>query len=122
MSQHIRSGGAFVATWRPLQPDQTLEALEGDFDAPAQAIERKDIGSGELLFGERGDEDHPIGGVKRALRDLMPALACGGARLASGLLGGLRRLLERDQTQAKRRARSAGDCNGYVDQLGFPGV
>src|SRR5258708_32863328 len=69
MSQHPRSGGPLVGAWRSSQADQGFQALEAEFDAPAQAIEREDIGGGGGLWGQRCDDDHPIGGVQRSLRD-----------------------------------------------------
>ena len=50
MSQHIRLGGAFVYSRRRLQADQAFEALEGEFDAPAQAIKGEHIVGG-VTFG-----------------------------------------------------------------------
>jgi hypothetical protein len=49
MSQNIGPGGLFVRTRRTLQSDQAFEALEGEFDAPAQAIQGENIGGRELL-------------------------------------------------------------------------
>ena len=49
MSQNIGPGGLFVRTRRTLQSDQTFETLEGEFDAPAQAIQGENIGGRELL-------------------------------------------------------------------------
>src|SRR5205085_5109152 len=49
VGQHIRSGGAFVDSWRSLQADQAFQPFEAEFDAPSQAIEGKHIRCGELL-------------------------------------------------------------------------
>jgi hypothetical protein len=74
MCQDIGSGGAFVAARWPLQADQAFEALDAEFDAPAQAIESKDIGRGEGLGCERGDQDDPFGGGEGALEIRCPPL------------------------------------------------
>src|SRR6476620_3720270 len=69
VGQHIRSGGAFVDPWWPLQADQALQPLEAEFDAPSQTIEGKHIGCGELLDGQRGQEDDPVGRDERVFGD-----------------------------------------------------
>ena len=101
MRQHISSGRALLSARRSPQADQAFEAFEGQLDPPAQAVERQDLGGGKVLGGERGDQQHPVGGGQRGWRDLVPAPLRLPARPAAGRGGGLRRLLDGDQTQAE---------------------
>ena len=73
MSQDIGFGGTLVDAWRPLQADQAFQPLEGEFDAPAQAMEGKDVGGGEFRGGERGDQGYPIGRRQGLPADLVTA-------------------------------------------------
>src|SRR6267142_4300335 len=71
MSQHVRSGGALVGSGRSFQADQAFQAFEGEFNPPSQAIEGENIVCRKLLRLERSYQDHPIGGLKCLLRELV---------------------------------------------------
>src|SRR2546425_11430838 len=116
MSQHIGSGGAFVGPRGPPQADQTFQALEAEFDAPAQSIEGKDIGRREGLCVERGDEDDPVGRRESTLRYLMSTFASVSPRLAPGGFGRLSRLLNRDEGQLQGRTGLAADPDRPINQ------
>src|ERR1700704_4487678 len=109
MSQHIGSGGAFVHPGRTLQADQTFQALEAELDAPAQPIEGEDIGGGEGLWVERGNEDHPVRRREGALRYLMSTAPSVLPCLAPGGLSRLSRLLDGDESQPQRRTGLTSD-------------
>jgi hypothetical protein len=116
--QHIDSGGARVGARRPLQADQAFQPFEGEFDAPAQTVESEDVGGGERLGRQRGDQDHPIGCRQRRRGDLVPAPLRLAPRRAAGRCGGLRCLLDSDQTQRQRRCLApATDPIGSILQL-----
>src|SRR5215470_14283299 len=57
VGQQVGSGRAFIEAWRPFQAEQAFQALEGELDAPAQAIKGEHISRGELLWREGGHED-----------------------------------------------------------------
>ena len=50
MGQNPRLCGTLIEAWRFFQADQALKALEGQFDAPAQAVKSKHIAGG-ISFG-----------------------------------------------------------------------
>src|SRR5262245_20915565 len=109
VGQHIRSGGAFVDSWWSLQADQALEPLEAELDAPSQTIEGKHVSCSELLGSKRGHEDDPVGRGERLFGDLVAFPLCLSSGFAARSRGGLRRLLDGNQTQRKRRAIFASD-------------
>src|SRR5574338_1650275 len=115
MRQQVWLGGALIGSGRRLQSDQAFEALEGEFDAPAQSVEVEDVLGGEVMRLERSDEDHPVGGRERGPGDLMAAAA----RLLTGLAPGRcecrGRLLDGDETQRKGGAVLAGDPDRPID-------
>src|SRR5215204_2625183 len=49
MRQHVGSGGTRVDTRWAAEADQAFQALERQFDAPAQAIKRENVGGRERL-------------------------------------------------------------------------
>ena len=114
MSQDIGSGGARVAAWRAFQADQAFQSLEGEFDTPAQAIEGEDV-LGGVGFWQRRDEDHPVGGDKGGLGDLMSATLGLAARIAAGGFGGLFGFPGGDEAEGEGRFALAGERDGSVD-------
>src|SRR6478736_8324781 len=116
MSQNMRSGGALVGSGRPLQADQALQPLEGEFNPPSQAIEGENVSGCEVFRFERGDQDDPIGCVESLLRELMTAALCVPVRLATRGGNSLRRLPDRDQTHGEQFAALAFDPDRPVDQ------
>jgi len=97
MRKQVWLGGALVSARRPFEADKAFEALEGEFNAPPETIERQNIGSSEFVRCERGEENDPLRGEKRTLRDLMSAFRSLPSRFTSRRLGGLRRLLYCDK-------------------------
>src|SRR5262245_20752518 len=65
---------------QPIEMQQALQALEDEFDPPAQSIEGKHVGPREAIEGKRSDEQHEAGGAQGLLLDrlaLLAALAAG---------------------------------------------
>src|SRR5262245_35647382 len=122
VGQHIRSGGAFVDSWWSLQADQALEPLEAELDAPSQTIEGKHVSCSELLGSKRGHEDDPVGRGERLFGDLVAFPLCLSSGFAARSRGGLRRLLDGNQTQRKSRAIFASDPDRPIDQPACRGL
>src|SRR3954447_16300172 len=99
----MRSGGPLVVCRRSLQANQALEPLEAEFNAPSQPVEGKDVSRCEVLWLERGYQDHPICGIECLSGELMASLLRRSPRPASRSLGSLRRLLDGNQTRSERR-------------------
>src|SRR5437868_12673029 len=114
MSQNMRSGGAFVGTGRSLQADQALQPLEGEFNPPSQTIEGENVSGCEVFRLERGDQDHPIGGVEGLLQEMMASALCVPVNLATRGGNSLRWLPDCDQTHGEWFAALAFDPDRSV--------
>src|SRR5262249_19000649 len=116
MSEDMRPGGSLVDSWRSLQPDQALQPLEAEFNAPSQTIESENVGCREVFRPERGHQNDPIGGVERLPGKLMTAPLRLPPRLAPCLSRCLDRLLDGDQPQRQRCAALGFYPNRAIDQ------
>jgi hypothetical protein len=85
-----------------VDPEDRFQALEAEFDLPAQAVQGGELGAGNVGIAQRGDQDEMLGGGQGARIDpAVLALAMGAARRLEGV-GGLGRITRRRRTGAKR--------------------
>ena len=89
-----------------VDPEDRFQALEAEFDLPAQAVQGGELGAGNVGIAQRGDQDEMPGGGQGARIDpAVLALAMGAARRLEGVgggLGGLGRITRRRRTGGKR--------------------
>src|SRR5215204_7680025 len=58
-----------------IEMQEALQALEDEFDLPAQAVEGEHVAGREALGGKRGDEQHEGGGAQGLLLQRLALLA-----------------------------------------------
>ena len=95
LGAQTRSHQPLVLGGELVEADQALEALEAEFDLPAQAIEREQRIGGEAAFGQRGSSSTNSAVVRRLSWASQLALALARARAlraySSGMWGTISR-------------------------------
>src|SRR5262245_40586372 len=119
MNQNIRSGGAFIETWRSFEADQALQTFEAKFDAPSQAVEVKDIFRREVVGWEGGQQNDPVGSLKGFFGNLIAFPLSITSGLAPRFCGGLFGLADGDQTQRKVGTTLAFDKDRPINAATF---
>src|SRR5262245_5006996 len=117
MAEDVHLGQARVLARRARQPDAALGVLEGDLDAPAQAVEVADLLRREFLPSKRGDKDRP---ACRDQRGGVHGLAFAGGfplELGDRLLRGMLRLAQRHEANGDGLVGSALHEASLVDEL-----
>jgi hypothetical protein len=97
----------WVSCGQLVEAEQALHSLEGEFDLPAPAVEGEDVGGGEGVLVERGDEEDELGRLEGLRLDAALVFpgglpGAGAARFGGGLVEAAD-----DETDGKSIARGA---------------